>query len=74
MKASYEISRKSIDHLGRNNWEPIKTTQNKNKAIEIAKAQSKICLETEVRGIDLEGDVIFHAYYRDGALEIDMSV
>lgn len=71
----YTISKKRLDEQGRNEWDTLKTTERKSEAIRYAKTQSKKCLETEVLGLNEEdGEVEFHAFYRKGRLEINMSV
>lgn len=55
---NYEISKKTIDTFGRNEWLTIKNTTRKSDAISFAKAQSKKCLETEVIGTDEDGEII----------------
>lgn len=71
----YEVSKKSIDGLGRNEWTCIANMTSKAKAIKFAKMASKRHkYETDVRGFDSDGDVCFHAYYNSGKLTIDMSV
>jgi hypothetical protein len=62
----YEVSKKTIDNIGRNEWHVIKITRTKNIAITYAIAQSKKFLETDCRGFDEDGDICFHAFYKNG--------
>jgi hypothetical protein len=72
---NYELFKKTIDDQGRNEWIPILKTAFKSNATAKALKLSKKFLEVEVRGIDsYDDELVFHAFYRNGKLEIDMSV
>lgn len=71
----YEISKKTVDSLGRNEWVRIDEKPNKQSAIVKAiKLSMKEKTEFDVIGFDVAGDVCFHAFYENGKMTNNMSV
>lgn len=75
---TYRISSctESAGQNSRRAWNKCGTRTTLSAAIRLAKSKSKSpdVYESEVLGYDSIGELIHHSYYRNGRLEIDMSI